>query len=716
VNNGITLGNGNTLQGFNLAGTSGLTGTNFGTLTISEVPINTSGQALNLTTGTISGSFPQVRSTGGTNNVFLSGVATTGTITLGTSADALSEATSNAFSVTGGNGSFTYPGTITNATALAVSVTNKTGGTVIFSGDINPGGANRGIAVTGNNTGTNTITFSGNQNISSGAVAGVNLDNNTGATISFTSGNLLITTTSGAGFSANNSGTVIVDGATDASTISSGTGIALNVVNTTIGAGGLNFRSISANGASSGIVLNNTGATAGLTVAGTGSAGSGGTIQNTTGAGISLTSTLSPSFTRMVVQSTGSHGVSGSLVNNFSFTNSTISISGTSEVAGRQESNISFYQNAGTGTEQNVTGTVTITGNTLNTALHHGVNITQYAGTISSLNISNNTFTSATASSGSTTGATTSHGSAISINPIGSGATISSVTSATISNNVITGFPGNAGIIFVGGNTNVGGPAGTYGTAGDSITIQSNRIRGHSIANRMNTQAVNIAVGARGTGFFRVLDNGTVAEPITNMAGHAITASALGQATLGLRVTNNRIVANNTVGSQGISMGVDSAAGFATTAVMNATVNSNTVSATNGSGIFALATRRGTMNAKILNNSVAAPATGTYGIQLLVATALANTGTGCFSISGNTTAGGVNGGTTFPGIGLRRQSGAATAPNVFGIVGLPGGSTSTPNVENYVNSLNTSTGGTFGTGGTALISATTGFTSCSLAF
>jgi hypothetical protein len=38
--------------------------------------------------------------------------------------------------------------------------------------------------------------------------------------------------------------------------------------------------------------------------------------------------------------------------------------------------------------------------------------------------------------------------------------------------------------------------------------------------------------------------------------------------------------------------------------------------------------------------------------------------------------------------------------------------TDTPNVENHVNSLNTSTSGTFGVGGTALLSAQSGFTSC----
>ena len=78
--------------------------------------------------------------------------------------------------------------------------------------------------------------------------------------------------------------------ATDtASTLTTTTGTALNVANTTIGAGGLKFRSISAgtaaSGPANGIVLNTTGSLGGLTVSGTGSAGSGGTIQKATGQG-----------------------------------------------------------------------------------------------------------------------------------------------------------------------------------------------------------------------------------------------------------------------------------------------------------------------------------------------------------------------------------------------------------------------------------------------
>jgi hypothetical protein len=71
-------------------------------------------------------------------------------------------------------------------------------------------------------------------------------------------------------------------------TLTTTTGTALNVNGPDIGVGGLVFTSISANGAPNGIVLQDTGTTAGLTVSGNGTAGSGGTIQNITNRGASF--------------------------------------------------------------------------------------------------------------------------------------------------------------------------------------------------------------------------------------------------------------------------------------------------------------------------------------------------------------------------------------------------------------------------------------------
>ena len=117
------------------------------------------------------------------------------------------------------------------------------------------------------------------------------------------------TAANGAFNASGNTGAIAVTGSSN--TLATTTGVALNVVNTPIAAAGLNFRSISANGAPNGIVLNNTGNTGSLSVAGTGAANSGGTIQNITNEGVLLTSTLSPSFNDVNIQSTAKSGVKG---------------------------------------------------------------------------------------------------------------------------------------------------------------------------------------------------------------------------------------------------------------------------------------------------------------------------------------------------------------------------------------------------------------------
>jgi hypothetical protein len=237
--NAVNVASGNTLRGFNGGNTTGskISGTGFGTLTTSEITLSGSGQALNLTTGTLSGSLAGTTSSSGTNNVLLSGVATSGTYNLGSGA--LSGATSEALFITGQNGSFTYGGTITNVGGTqAVRIESKTGGTVTLSGNINPSvvGAAKGILVQNNNTGTNTIDFTGSgKTINTGAGTGVNLATNTGATISFTNGGLDIDTTSGTGFNATGGGTVNVSGATNTITTTTGTALNLNGTGGTIG-------------------------------------------------------------------------------------------------------------------------------------------------------------------------------------------------------------------------------------------------------------------------------------------------------------------------------------------------------------------------------------------------------------------------------------------------------------------------------------------------
>ncbi|MFL6373799.1 MAG: beta strand repeat-containing protein, partial [Pyrinomonadaceae bacterium] len=235
--------------------------TNFGTLTIGASVNVSAATALNLTTGTLSGTFATLTASGGTNGVSLTTISGTSAATAGT----LSGSSGTEFLASGGTGTFTYPGAITQTTAATVvDIQNKTSGGATFNG----------LITSSNGTGR-----------------GINLVSNGTSTFSFTGG-LTLSTAGNPAFTATGGGTASVTGA--ANTLTTTTGTALNVTDT-IGASGLTFLSISANGATNGIILNNTGASGGLTVTGTSTtAGSGGTIQNNVqGALFTSTSNLS---------------------------------------------------------------------------------------------------------------------------------------------------------------------------------------------------------------------------------------------------------------------------------------------------------------------------------------------------------------------------------------------------------------------------------------
>lgn len=242
----LVLGASNTLRGFTIATTAtvGLTGTSFGTLTVSEMSItSTTSGALSLTTGTLAGSFTNITSGGGTNNVLLSAVATSGSVVLGTGA--LSGASGDAFKIVGAAGNFSYSGTISNAATLAVNISSKTAGAVVLSGDINPAVAGKGILVSSNTGGSVTFT-SANVKISSGTTTGVDLPGNSASTVvSFTGGALVIATTSGTGLSAT-TGTLNITGASN--TINATAAQGLNLNGTTIGTSNIVFASVSSAG------------------------------------------------------------------------------------------------------------------------------------------------------------------------------------------------------------------------------------------------------------------------------------------------------------------------------------------------------------------------------------------------------------------------------------------------------------------------------------
>jgi hypothetical protein len=647
-----------------------------------------------------------------------------GTTVLGAVVDP--EAGDNIFIYTGG-GSYTGPLTLENAQRVIgqgaagalIGVVSLTGITpapdsdpLPSTGGVAPVITGSGITLAQNNglhglaiSNTSAAAISGAANVGALVMSEIAVDN---------SGN------SSVGISLTGGGSVASSGV---NTIITGTGTALNVTGTDIDAAGLTFKSISAGTAAggpvNGIVLNNTGAFGGLVVTGNntntvGGDASGGTIKNTTGDAVSLTNTQSPSFTNVTIQfdpavQVAGSGVRGTQVTNFTFKNSTVSNTGhnldtTNAFVG--ESDLRFDND--TGTDRNLSGAVTITSNVLNNALTDGVRILNRNGTISDLNISGNSLTS-----GTTTGTSgNSKGSGINVQILGSATTAPNLTKATIANNTINNFPGGAGIQVQGGNASAagtGGAVGTPGSATDLISITGNRIAGQSTANRMGTNAILFSVSggnpaSRSQGNFNVSNNGTAANPLTNMSGTAIGVGNNGYATTTAVVDNNVIVANNVVASNGIGGGNGSVSGNTNTPDLTLTVTNNKVSATNGNGILLVGRgATGFLKLTIKSNTVGAATSGVRGgIRVDAGNASSIDDAVCLDISGNTSAG--SGGET--GIELRKQGTNATI-NDFGIEGMA--ATSSPGVEAFVDGQNPAGGGT------TLLSAVSGFSNCSSA-
>ena len=315
--NAIPLGQGNLLRGFTVGNTTGakIFGSNFGTLTVGnnaspDVILNGTGQALNLTTGTlsVSGGFISVATTSsGTQGIVLAGVADSdgaggsafsfgSTTVSGSTSQGILIGTTTAdlnlgnTSVTGGNdaialtnnsaGTRTF-GTVTTSGnsgigflhSAAGGITNVTGATTIT----NPGGT--GISIQNSTTAVTFAATTVNKGASAGT--GVDISNSSGNT---TFNSLGITTSNGTGlFGVGNTGQINVT--TNAGSIASTNGPAINITKAAPPATPvtLNFTSVSStNSLTTGLTLDRVSgnATIGTT-----------TTTNPTGIGISVTNT-----------------------------------------------------------------------------------------------------------------------------------------------------------------------------------------------------------------------------------------------------------------------------------------------------------------------------------------------------------------------------------------------------------------------------------------
>jgi hypothetical protein len=580
------------------------------------VAIATTGQAVDLSIGTVSGSLSSVTSSGGASNVALTTLSTSGTFSLGSGA--LSGATGDAVVVTGGSGTVSYAGSVSNGASRAVRITGKTGGSVTLSGDINPGGAARGVEVA-NNSGGTTITLSGGaKRISTGTAAGVQILNNSGATVSFSGGGLSVTTTTADGFVATGGGTVVVSGS--GNTLSATGGVALRVENTIIGASGLTFRGISADGGSNGIVLVSTGSIGGLAVTGDGStSGSGGTIRNTSGddgstdgIGVRLESTHDVSLARMNLSNHANFAVRGHAVAGFA-------LDGV-RITGTNGSNAALNEGSVVLTE--LTGSGAIARSLISGGVQDNVRIENTTGTLTSLAFTQDTVEDNSSATGNYGVAALARGSAH--------MTVS-VSGSLFRGNRAQAIRGDAAAtsvlgVTVSGNTFVAGTP-NQGTRGVDLTasadaqltydVDGNRIGTDGTTNQpLSNTGVNLFADNRSLMTGRVRNN-TIWNAGAAIAGFGIRVFVNDTANVRTSVSGNTV--NNVGFDNGLfieASGADTQVPPAGTGTIDIALTDNTVNVLPQSlDAMRLQTRHNNrMCARISGNSSTAAANGFFGL------------------------------------------------------------------------------------------------------
>jgi hypothetical protein len=591
----IDLGTNNTVDGLTVGNKTGvgIHGSAFGSLTVRDVSINGTGQALGLTTGTVTATFADLSSSSGSNNISLTSIAGSLTATSG----ALSGSTGVSFFVSAGTANITYNGSIsTTSTSGAVTVQGRTGGSIGLEGGI----TSSGPLVVQNNTAGSTSFDGASKVVSTGSGVGVNLASNTGHMIQFTNGGLSVTTTTGTAFSATGGGMVGVTGA--GNTLTTTTGTALVVTSTTIGGGGMTFLSItagtSASGPANAIALTSTGTSGGLTVTGDGlTAGSGGTIQHTSSDSVSLDTTANVVLQWMNINNSAANGISGLSVNGFVLDHASMNSNGTATQQGAirfgDETNNALNGLVGTAGGSNPTR---ISNSTLNASFERNVSIFNTGGTLAELDVQSSTIENAKNGSGflietrvsgsatvSVSGgtlasnfATGMQGSALAgttMSLIISGATFTSnnagvlcsndgnaSAACTISNSTFTGHLGNS--IFVGNGT-------TLSTAG----ALNARIQDNTITQPVNGNNASIGVFLSGSGTVsNVLIDGNKITNNGDFDGLNVNTPDSGSTpTIGVTITNNT-VATTTAGPNGANA-IDLTPHQSATACFNVTGN-----------------------------------------------------------------------------------------------------------------------------------------------
>ena len=579
-----------------------------GTVTFSSgaiiVASNGSGIQLDNVDGTVN--FLQtIAILGGQSTGFSVTNGSSGTILVSNSGFLIQNPTAYAYYEDTSTANVTFNGSIqkNNNGFNAILINNKTGGTTTFGGAITAiNGSTNAINLTSNTGGT--INFANTSGTAStiATTSGNALNFTGGGTLNFTGNKYALSSGAGTAFNAT-AGTVTATGT--GNTLSSSSGTALNVSNATIGANNLTFQSISSgsgsNTTANGIVLDTTGTLGGLIVTGTGSAGSGGTIQHKTGSdgsatqgtGIYLNNTSGVSLSYMQLNDFQNFGIRGFNVTGFSMDNTVINGSnGTNSAGGSREGAVFFDGLYTTGSFAGAQ-TASITNSTIggvgggDQSYSDNLRIVNTSGTLNRLTINNTSFGNI-GSSGN--------------DSLSMQASNSAVMNVTVTNSTFTNAIGSLAHII------------DNNSSSSDIVFRNNTLSNNN---------VNQASG--GSGLYITGDSVGTATTVTYDISHNTIRDSIGDAMIVAKGngkgTWSGTINANTIGVNGVSLsGSSQASGIKVysggTGSQTVLISNNIIYQTNETGIFIQANDsqtagngggQGVMNVSVFGNQVLQP-------------------------------------------------------------------------------------------------------------
>ena len=718
ASNGINLGQGNTIRGLTISGTTGakISGTNFGTVTVGnnttpDVTLNGSGQALNLVNGSFAAasglaSVAVTSTAASTSGLTLNNVSVVGGGTVSFGSTTITSATTQGVFVVNctvanscsgtidfGNTSVGVSGTIgadairldTNSAGTSnfgtLTIANTSGfgflatgggGNSTISGAATITSANSGVTMQSEASGQ-TINFAGGANVTTtgSGNAGVLTSTSNVGTLTFSA--LTVQTNAGAGMNLSSGGTINVTNGTG--TINNTAQAAAAVIANGVALNG-NFASINSSGGTNGVSLTTVTGTSNF---GTGAlSGSGATFLVSGG-------TESVTYNGTIVQGNANPAVSitGHGTGTFTFGGN---ISGSVDGAdlffdnadGTYNFNATntFTGGAGINITNGSGGAFSFSGNTSVTNGLVGANNACFvangssAGVTYSGNLTKNAASAGllvdvtTEASGTITfqtgtlSSTSSSGTGINLNNADGTVNFNGTTTLNGGNahvDINTGATGTFGFTNGAAITNPSGTAFSVNASGPSITYA-----GTITQNTAGQKAINVAGNTGGTSTF--------SGAITSDGGTGISLAGTG----GTFTLSGQLTLNNTAS-------VFSASGAGLT--VNVTNANNTIGATNAvtSGT-ALSITSATIGASGVTFKSISQNGGTNGIVL------SSTGTGSFTIAGD--GGGSNNGS---GGTIQNTTAEGVKTTTTGLISI-----------NYVNVTNAGTKGISVTGSTGV--------------